>query len=1089
MEKRLMMFIAGLFLSMGVALAQTQVNGTVTSADDGEPVIGASIRVEGTKTGTVTDINGNFQLSAPAGSTLVVSYLGMETQKVKAGRNLRIVLQTDSHSLDEVMVVAYGTTTKSAFTGSASVLDNAEIKKTADSNPLQALTGKVSGVQINASSGQPGNSDFQIRVRGISTMSSSVGQNPLIILDGAPFEGDMNTLNPNDIASMTVLKDAASAALYGARGANGVIIVTTKSGRQGTSSITVDAKWGSNSRAIPDYEYVTSPAKYYELWYQALDNYALDKSGVGLGLGASAAASWANQHLINDANYGLGYNVFTVPTGQNLIGSNGRLNPNATLGSYVTGPDGNIYYIRPDNWADEAYQNGLRQEYSVTANGSNDKGSFYMSFNYLDNEGITVKSDYKRLTTRLKGDYQIRPWIKIGGNFSYAHYNSQYLGDESAASSGNLFNLRSMAPIFPMYIRDASGNIVINQTTGMPSYDYGDGSINGLVRPIYAQANPLSDILLSTEQYEGNSFNGTGFAEIHFLKDFTFTTNNTVILNEQRVNSLGQNIFGQSANYGGSVSVQHYRTWAYNYQQILNWHHLFGEHDVEVMLGHEYYRSRDYVLYGSKTQIFSLDNIELAGAITNGEPGSYTTDYNTEGWFGRAQYNYDQKYFGSVSFRRDASSRFHPDHRWGNFWSFGAAWILSKEKWFKAPWVDELKIKASYGEQGNDNIPNFLYTDRYSISSNDGQVSLTPSSIKGNEDITWEKNANFNAGVEFSLFNRRLSGSVEYFFRKTSDMLTLFTMPPSSGYTSTYDNIGNMRNQGVEVELNGTIIRNKDFEWGLNLNFTAYKNKITSMPEENKSETTSEGVRGYRNGSYFYGEGESMYTWYTKKYAGVYYNAENPADPDNGKALYWQDEYQVGDDGQVVQDKNGNPIVIGKKKTTKVSEATDYLCGSALPWAYGGFGTTFSYKGFDLSVDFTYQLGGKVYDSGYASSMAGTRGMAFHTDILNAWSKDNVNSNIPILMANYDDMAQSSDRFLTSASYLCLQNVNLGYTLPKSFVSKLYLTNVRVYVSGSNLWLWSKRQGLDPRQSITGATSTSTYSPIRTISGGITVTF
>lgn len=361
--------------------------------------------------------------------------------------------------------------------------------------------------------------------------------------------------------------------------------------------------------------------------------------------------------------------------------------------------------------------------------------------------------------------------------------------------------------------------------------------------------------------------------------------------------------------------------------------------------------------------------------------------------------------------------------------------------------------------------------------------------MKGNEDITWEKNANFNAGVEFSLFGSRLTGSVDYFYRKTSDMLTSFTLPPSSGYTSTFDNIGNMRNQGVEVELNGSVIRSKDFEWGLNLNFTAYQNRITSMPEENKAETTSEGVRGYSSGMYFYGEGEAMYTWYTKKYAGVYYNAENPSDPNNGKALYWKDEYKIGDDGAVVQDENGKPIVIGKTTTTTASEATDYLCGTALPWAYGGFGTTLSYKGFDLAVDFTYQLGGKVYDSGYASSMNNTRGMAFHTDLLNAWTPENVNSNVPILMADYDDMAQTSDRFLTDASYLCLQNVNLGYTLPKSVVSKLRLTNLRVYVSGSNLWLWSKRQGLDPRQSITGSTSNSTYSPIRTVSAGITVSF
>ena len=391
---------------------------------------------------------------------------------------------------------------------------------------------------------------------------------------------------------------------------------------------------------------------------------------------------------------------------------------------------------------------------------------------------------------------------------------------------------------------------------------------------------------------------------------------------------------------------------AYNYQQLLNWHRLFGKHDVEVMLGHEYYRTRSYLLYASRTNIFSLSNTELAGAITDGSMTSYTTDYNTEGYFGRAQYNYDNKYFGSVSYRRDASSRFHPDHRWGNFWSFGGAWIISKEKWFKAPWVDELKFKASYGEQGNDNIGDYLYTDTYTIQDSNGSISFVPSTTKGNETISWEKSGNFNTGFEFSFFRGRLAGGIEYFYRKTSDMLAWFTLPPSFGYSGYYDNIGDMTNQGIEIELDGTIIRTKDIEWGINVNFTAYKNEITSMPTENKTYTI-DGVEGYSNGNYFYGEGEPIYTFYLPKYAGV--------DPETGEALYWKD----------VTDENGN--VTGQEKVTDPSTATMHLCGTALPDAYGGFGTRFSYKGFDFSADFTYQIGGQVYDSSYASAMVQAR--------------------------------------------------------------------------------------------------------------------
>lgn len=299
-------------------------------------------------------------------------------------------------------------------------------------------------------------------------------------------------------------------------------------------------------------------------------------------------------------------------------------------------------------------------------------------------------------------------------------------------------------------------------------------------------------------------------------------------------------------------------------------------------------------------------------------------------------------------------------------------------------------------------------------------------------------------------------------------MLAWFTLPPSFGYSGYYDNIGDMTNQGIEVELDGTIIRTKDMEWGVNVNFTAYKNEITSMPTENKTYTI-DGVEGYSSGNYFYGEGESIYTFYLPKYAGV--------DPETGEALYWKD----------VTDENGN--VTGQEKVTDPSTATMHLCGTALPDAYGGFGTRFSYKGFDFSADFTYQIGGQVYDSSYASAMGTSKGYQFHSDILNAWTPENPNTNIPRLQYNDQYTNYQSDRFLTSASYLCLQNVNIGYTLPSNLTSKIGISKLRVYVTGANLWLWSKRQGLDPRQSLSGGTSNAYYSPIRTISGGLTVTF
>lgn len=1058
MEKRLTMILACLFLSLGMALAQTAVTGTVVSQEDGQPIIGATVRVVGASAGAVTDADGKFSISMPAGhNKLKVTYVGMVDQDVTVkGNSVRVVLVPDQTNLDEVMVVAYGTAKKSAFTGSAAVVKSDDIAKISSSNAMSALSGKVSGVQINSATGAPGQESFSIRIRGISSINA--GNDPLIIVDGAPYNGDINNLNQNDIASMTVLKDAASAALYGARGANGVVIITTKNGREGTSSITVDAKWGANTRGVEFYNTVESPAGYYEAYYQSLKNYR-----TSLGDDAATAHRWALNNMFSGGN-DLGYNVYTVPEGQDFIGPNGKLNPNATLGRVIN-VNGTEYLLYPDSWRDAAYQTGVRQEYNVTATGSNDKGSFYGSAGYLKNEGISIGSDYARFTGRLKADYQLRSWLKLSGNFNYAHYKANSLADDGGSTVGNVFMVKNMAPIYPLYIRDAAGNILQDSKTGLAMYDWGDGTVTGLTRPTMTGSNPIFANYFDKNQNEGNSLDATGTAEIRFLEDFKFTSANTVMLDETRFTYTNNPYYGQFAANNGSVQKAHVRTWAYNYQQLLNWHHLFDKHDVEVMLGHEYYRTRYYYLTASKNNLFSVFNDELAGAVNTGSMNSYTTDYNVEGWFGRVQYNYDNKYFGSLSYRRDASSRFHPDHRWGNFWSLGGAWIISKEKWFNAPWVDELKFKASYGEQGNDNIGSYLYTDTYSIVPSGDGAGVKPSSTKGNETITWEKNGNFNTGFEFSFFRGRLAGSIEYFYRRTSDMLAFFALPASSGWSGYYDNVGNMQNMGAEVELDGTLIRTKDFEWGLNLNFTAYKNEITSIADKNKTQTV-EGSEGYASGSYFYGEGESLYTFYMPKYAGV---------DENGKSMF----YKTEEDGSITT-------------TTTPGEATYYLCGTALPWAYGGFGTRFSYKGFDLAVDFNYQLGGQIYDSDYAGMMGITssgRGSAIHADLLNSWTEENPNTNIPKLVIDDTSATTTSDRFLIGASYLSLQNLNFGYTFPTKMTSKVGIGKLRVYLTATNLWLWSKRQGLDPRQSITGGASSAYYSAMRTISGGISVTF
>ena len=1077
MEKRLTMFFAALFLMIGTALAQTKVNGTVTSQEDGQPVIGASVLVVGTQVGTVTDVNGHFSLTMPEGKkTLRITYVGMEPIEVSARPNMRIMLTNDQAALDEVIVVAYGTAKKSAFTGSAGVVKADDIAKVQTVNASEALRGKVTGVQMVQGSGQPGTAPT-IRIRGITTTSTVSGANdPLFVVDGSPFDGDINTISPSDIESMTVLKEASAAALYGARGANGVIIITTKSGQKGKdATITFDAKWGSNSRAIPDYEFISSPAAYYEMWYKGLYNYGVDTYGYT----AAQANAYANEAMFTGTT-GLGYNVYTVPEGQNLIGMNGKLNPNATLGRKITN-NGQDYWIQPDNFIDETYSNSLRQEYTLTASGSTERSTFYASGNYLKMKGITPMSNYERFAARLKADYQLKPWLKLGVNVNYAHYNQDNVSSESSGSTANMFAMTTVAPIYPLYVRDGNGNIIIHPDSKQPTFDYGDGQYTGITRPSMNGANPLSDAYSNKRNTIGNTFNIVGTADIRFLKDFKFTSINSTYVDEYRGMSTYNPWFGSNAPNKGHSYVSHGRTWTYNFQQLLDWHHLFDKHDVDVMIGHEYYRRYVSGLEADKTNIFLNENGELDGAVVAGtSQSSSTSTYNTEGWFSRIQYNYDEKYFASASYRRDATSTFHPDHRWGNFWSFGAAWLINKENFFKADWVDELKLKASYGEQGNDRIGQYNYITTYALRNSGGQIGVAPNRM-GNEKISWEKVGEFNVGVDFSLWKGRLSGGIEYYYRKTTDMLAWFSLPASFGFTGYYDNIGDVRNKGVEIQLRGDFIRTKDLTWSAYLNATSNSMKILKIADANKRMVV-DGVSGYQSSGYFYGEGIPIYTNYMYRYAGV--------DPETGEALYYKNVYKKDADGKNILDEAGNPIVDHLDTTNKTGDADQYLCGNPHPDWFGGFGTSLSWNGFDVSVDFTYQLGGKVYDSNYASAMAFSRGSQMHVDLLNAWSSTNTNSDIPRIQYNDHYTAATSDRFLISASYLCLQNVTIGYTLPTSLVRKLgFINKIRVYAVGDNLWLWSKRQGLDPRQSISGSVSNETYSPIRTISGGITVTF
>ena len=1053
MKRKIMLLLACLFVGIGLATAQTQtVTGVVISEEDGQPVIGASVLVKDTQLGTITGIDGDFKLTNVPSSakTIVISYIGMQTVEVAIKENIKVYMKSDSEMLDEVMVVAYGTAKKSAFTGSASVVKGEELEKRQVSNLTNALSGTVSGVQTTSSNGQPGTS-ATVRIRGIGSMYAS--NTPLYVVDGMPFEGDISSINTQDIESMTVLKDAAAAALYGARGANGVILVTTKKGKTGEATITAEARWGVNSRMIKNYDVLERPDTYMENLYTALYNGYYYNSGYT----AEKAHQTANSNLVSS----LGYQIYTVPTDQYLIGRNGRLNPNATLG-YT---DGDFYYT-PDNWADNSFSNEMRQEYNISARGGTEKMNYYISAGYLTDNGVIANSGFDRISTRLNVDYQVKEWLKIGSNVGYTNSTSRYPDEQTNSSSSmNAFYIANMiAPIYPMFVRDATGTIMRDANTGRPVYDYGSKAHStNFSRNFMSISNPASDLAYNKTEYLMDILDAKWFANVDIFDGLTFKATLGLHIDNTRYHDVGNKYYGQSASYGGSVTQDVTRSYVLEQQYLLNYKKEFGKHNIDALVGYESMEYNAENVWANGYNMYNDKNWTVGNVIDKINGSGSFSEIARIGLLSRVSYDFDTKYYVSASYRRDASSRFHPDNRWGYFFSFSAAWDIAKEGFMSdAEWVNMLKVKASYGEQGNDGIGNnYAYVDQYQVTGAEGVFADGTLTYKGNKDITWETSKAFNAGVDFSLFQGKLGGTVEYFSRQTSDMLYYKPMAPSNGYTEFPMNIGSMRNSGWEIELNYTPVETNDVKWTINANATFLKNEIIELHPDLEGEMIS--------GSQIYREGESIYQFYMVEYAGV--------DPETGLAQYWAKE---GDEEYKTDDWS-------KAKNTNRKGTGDIMAD-----VYGGIGTTVEFYGFDFSVQCAYQFGGKMYDNGYASLMHGgtssDAGQNWHKDILNAWSPENKNTNIPRLDAIDSYTNSLSTRFITSSDYFSINNITLGYTLPKRWTKALGVESLRLYGAADNVALFSARQGFDPRMGYTAATSAS-YSALRTISGGVKLTF
>ena len=1055
--KKCLLFLSVLFIAIGQVWAQSQtISGTVLNAADDEPVIGASVQVKGASRGTITDVNGKFSIEAEATDVLVVSFIGMGSQEVAATDGIVVTLSEDTKQLDEVMVVAFGTATKKSFTGAASVVKADEISKRQTSNVTDALAGQVAGVQGLSTSGQPGTTST-IRIRGIGSMASSNA--PLYVIDGIPANDDaVSTLSNADIESVTVLKDAASNALYGARGANGVILITTKRGSTRDAQIKIDAKWGTNRRGVPSYDVMTDPGMYYENFYQAL--YA-----------AYGSHDAANKYLLDANNGGLGYQVYTIPAGERLIGTNGKLNPNATPG-YVNALG---YTLQADNWYNELFNsNNLRQEYNLSVSGSTDKLTYFASGSYLDDSGIIENSGFRRATGRVNVDYQAKKWLKIGTNMSYSHADMMYPGEDEygAYSSGNLFYVtNNIAPIYPLYIRDADGKI-LKDANGYTMYDYGDAKVNGETRAFMNQSNPASAIALNKSIYKKDIFTGKWFIQLEPYKGLKFTANLGVHYGGVRFQQTANPFYGQFASSGGYAYVSSNRNVGIDQQYLATYANKFGEHNVDVLVGYENFRRIMSSQSGTKQKLFNPEIAEISNAILSPDASSSTDTYFTQGILVQAKYDYASRYYFSASYRRDASSRFAKGKQWGNFWSVGVAWDIKGEQFMSGvDQVDLLKLKVSYGSQGNDALltqdgyANYHpWADQYVISENNGEFATTLS-YKGNKDISWETSYNFNAGIDFAFFGERLSGTIEGWRRRTEDMLYYRPVPASLGYSYLPVNIGSVSNAGMDIELHGDLVKTRNVTWSVYANLTFFKNKILKLSPELNGQ--------WIDGTYIYKEGEGMYNRYLKSYAGV--------DQATGKSLWYMDR----------TDAEGN-VLVKDTVTSNFTAATSYMTGDVLPKVYGGFGTELKVYGVDLSCAFNYQAGGRIFDAGYQRLMhAGSSndaGHNWHMDILKAWTPENPNSNIPALNSNDTYANGTSDRWLISSNYVSLQNITLGYTFPAKLTKKAHIEKIRVYAVADNVALWSARKGMDPRQSNTTSNSFY-YSPMRSISGGLSITF
>ncbi len=1052
--KKLTIFLAFLLFVGFQAAAQMQITGTVTEAETGEPIPGVSVVVkDNTTIGTTTDIDGNYSLTVPSSAeALVFSFIGMQTAEEQiAGRSvINLQMVAEVLEMDEVIVVAYGTTTKEAFTGSAELISSKELETRKITSPLGAIEGTTSGVQVLSASGQPGSSP-QIVIRGVGTLNGTT--QPLYIVDGVQYEGSIANLNTEDIESMTVLKDAASTSLYGSRAANGVIMITTKSGVN-TKGVKVNASVdvGVVSPGIPFYE-KASPGEYYELMGESYKH-----SLIAGGMTESDAATEVSANI-----YGrLGYNPFDVEN-DDIIGLDGKLNPQADV------------IFKSLDWYDALQQQGKRENYSLNLSAGEENYDVYFSTSYLNEEGYIITSAYDRFTTRLNGNFKATDWLTLGGNMNLAMTNTE--GPTLRGSSiGNPFGFaKNMGSVYPVYVVDPATGDYILDAAGEKQYDLGEGYTEyGIsTRPNNPGRHVIAETYWNSDVRKVNNFSSRYYAEFTILPELKFKINYGIDVNDYINKEYENDRVGDGAPTGRYSELRYRRT-VENFNQILTYNKRFDSgHNVDVTLGHESFDRNYSSMYGMKNTQTAVGIYEFDNFATTTNLSGYSSDKRTEGYFGRLNYNFRDKYYLTASARRDGSSVFNEDVRWGNFYSIGGSWRITEEEFMQAvPFVDNLKLRASYGQVGQDNLGDFYISQpRYSLFPNAGDPGIYWSDL-GNTALTWETSSNWDVSLDYRLFDNLFDGSIEYWERISTDLLYNVPLPLSVGLSQGPDNIASMVNSGLELSLTANIIRNRDLRWSLTVNASTLNNEITDLPEP------------FVSGSKRWEEGRSRYDYFIYHYAGV--------DPDNGDALYYMFE-------EIVDDETGvstfEPVLDGDGNHETTNDYQDagkgYADKNTVPDLFGGIQNVFTYKGFELSVLFTYGIGGYVLDYGYAAMMnEGIYGESVHPDLLDGWREPGDITDIPRMENGNTDINQSmSTRYLTDASYLALRNLSISYTFSHQAIKDIGIDNLRLFLVGENLFISTAREGLDPQYNLAGTPAGNDYNPARVISGGLNISF